>query len=69
MGNFTLEGMPAYSFEAAYTDPEFGPQNMLEVGRTFDNRGYYIQYFADPPIYQKYMPIVHRMIESFHIIH
>ena len=68
VGNFTLAGMPAYSFEIAYTDPEFGPQNMLEVGTIFDNRVYYIQYFADLPIYQKYFPIVERMIESFQIM-
>jgi eukaryotic-like serine/threonine-protein kinase len=68
MGNFTLAGMPAYSFEIAYTDLEFGPQNMLEVGRIFDNRVYYIQYFADAPIYQKYLPIAERMIESFQIM-
>ena len=67
VGNFTLAGMPAYSFEITYTDPEFGPQKILEVGRIFDNRVYYIQYFADPPIYQKYLPIVERMIESFQI--
>ena len=65
MGNFTLAGLPAYSFEISYTDPEFGPQNMLEVGRIFEDRVYYIQYFADPPIYGKYFPIVERMIESF----
>jgi hypothetical protein len=65
MGNFTLVGMPAYSFEITYTDPEFGPQNMLEVGRIFEDRVYYIQYFADPPIYGKYFPTVERMIESF----
>jgi PsbP-like protein len=68
IGNFTLAGMPAYSFEIAYTDREFGPQNMLEVGRISDNRVYYIQYFADPPIYQKYFPIVESMIESFQIM-
>jgi serine/threonine-protein kinase len=68
IGNFTLAGMPAYSFEIAYTDLEFGPQNMLEVGRIFDNRVYYIQYFADTPIYQKYLPIAERMIESFQIM-
>ena len=67
VGNFTLAGMPAYSLEVTYMDPEFGPQNMLEVGRIFENRVYYIQYFADPPIYQKYFPIVQRMIESFQI--
>jgi hypothetical protein len=65
MGNFTLAGLPAYSFEISYTDPEFGPQNMLEVGRIFEDRVYYIQYFADPPIYGKYFPTVERMIESF----
>jgi hypothetical protein len=68
MGNFTLAGMPAYSFEIAYTDLEFGPQNMLEVGRIFDNGVYYIQYYADTPIYQKYLPIAERMIESFQIM-
>jgi eukaryotic-like serine/threonine-protein kinase len=68
IGNFTLAGMPAYSFEIAYTDLEFGPQNMLEVGRISDNRVYYIQYYADPPIYQKYFPIAERMIESFQIM-
>jgi hypothetical protein len=41
---------------------------VLEVGRIFDNRVYYIQYFADPPIYQKYLPVVERMIESFQIM-
>jgi eukaryotic-like serine/threonine-protein kinase len=65
VGNFTLAGMPAYSFEITYTDPEFGRQNMLEVGRIFGDRVYYIQYFADPPIYAKYLPTVERMIESF----
>ena len=68
IGNFTLAGMTAYSLEIAYTDLEFGPQNMLEVGRIFENRVYYIQYFADTPIYQKYFPIVQRMIESFQIM-
>jgi eukaryotic-like serine/threonine-protein kinase len=68
IGNFTLAGTPAYSFEIAYTDLEFGPQNLLEVGRLLDNRVYYIQYFADPPIYHKYLPVVERMIESFQIM-
>jgi hypothetical protein len=63
--NFTLAGMPAYSFEITYTSQEFGPQNLLEVGTIFDNRVYYIRYIADPPIYQKYFPIVEGMIESF----
>ena len=67
VGNFTLAGMPAYSLEVTYTDLEFGPQNMLEVGTIFDNKVYYIRYFADLPIYQKYFPIVERMIESFQI--
>ena len=68
IGNFTLAGMPAYSFEIIYTDLEFGPQNMLEVGIIFDNRAYYIQYYADTPIYQKYLPIAEAMIESFQIM-
>ncbi len=49
------------------TQIEFGPQYVLEVGTIIDNRGYFIQYFADPPVYQQYFPIVERMIESFEI--
>jgi hypothetical protein len=66
--DFTLAGMPAYSFESSYTDPEFGPQYVLTVETVVDNKGYSIQYFADAPIYEKYLPIVERMIESFEIM-
>jgi hypothetical protein len=65
--NFTLADMPAYSFEATYTDTEFGPQHLLEVGTIIDNRGYFLQYFADSPVYQEYLPIVQETIESFRI--
>ena len=63
--DFTLAGLPAYSFEATYTDAEFGSQHLLEVGTIIDNKGYFIQYFADPPVYRSYFPIADRMIESF----
>jgi hypothetical protein len=43
--------MPAYAFEVSYTDPEFGPQHVLEVGTIIDNRVYYGQYMADTTTY------------------
>ncbi|MDQ4101666.1 MAG: hypothetical protein M3115_05720 [Thermoproteota archaeon] len=67
--DFTLAGVPAYSLEATYTDPEFGSQHMLEVGTIIENKGYLIQYFADPPVYQTHFSIAERMIESFQINH
>ncbi|MDQ3967318.1 MAG: hypothetical protein M3275_02855 [Thermoproteota archaeon] len=65
--DFTLAGMPAYSFEASYIHSEFGPEHILEVGTIVDNKGYFIQYFADPSTYQQYFLLVQRMIESFEI--
>jgi hypothetical protein len=66
--DFTLAGMPAYSFESSYTDPEFGPTQALIVETIIDNKGYSIQYYADAPIYERYLPVVERMIESFEIM-
>lgn len=67
-GNISLANMPAYSLEATYTNADFGSQHLLEVGTIIDNKGYFIQYQADPPVYQTYFPIVERMIESFEIM-
>jgi hypothetical protein len=64
---FTLAGIPAYAFEASYAHSEFGSEYMLEVGTIIDGKGYFIQYFADPAVYQRYFPIAERMIESFEI--
>jgi hypothetical protein len=68
IGNFSLAGRPAYSLEATYTNADFGTQNLLEVGTIIDNKGYFIQYQADPPVYRTYFPIVERMIESLEIM-
>jgi hypothetical protein len=67
MGNFTLAGMPAYTLEATFTDSEFGPQNMLEVGTIIGNNAYYIRYIVDPPIYQKYLLTIEQMISSIEL--
>jgi hypothetical protein len=65
--DFTLAGMAAYALEAAYSDPEFGPQNMLIVETIVDNKGYSISYIAEPQIYQKYLPIIEEMISSMQL--
>jgi S1-C subfamily serine protease len=67
MGNFTLVGMPAYSLETTYIDPEFGAQHMLFVETIVDNKGYSITYIAEPHIYQKYLPVIEEMISSLEL--
>jgi hypothetical protein len=67
MNNFTLADMPAYTLEATYRDPEFGPRQVLVVETIVDNKGYSINYDAPSQTYQQYFPIVERMIESFEI--
>jgi hypothetical protein len=68
MNDFTLAGRPASSVETAYTDPEFGPQRMLEVATIVGNKAYNLQYIVEPHIYQKYMPVIEQMINSLELI-
>lgn len=68
MNDFTLAGRPAYSLETAYTDPEFGPQRMLEVATIIGNKAYNLQYIVEPHIYQKYLPVIEQMISSLELV-
>jgi hypothetical protein len=65
--NATLAGMPAYTIEATYTDPVLGPRMTLEIGTIFEDEVYYLSYFADPQDYERYLPIIQEMIDSFEI--
>lgn len=65
--NATLAGMPAYTIEATYTDPALGPRMTLEIGTIFEDEVYYLSYFADPQDYERYLPIIQEMINSFEI--
>jgi hypothetical protein len=65
--NATLAGMPAYTIVATYTDPTLGPRMTLETGTIFEDEVYYLSYFADPQDYERYLPIIQEMIDSFEI--
>jgi hypothetical protein len=65
--NATLAGMSAYTIEATYTDPALGPRMTLEIGTIFEDEVYYLSYFADPQDYERYLPIIQEMINSFEI--
>jgi hypothetical protein len=67
MGDFSLLGMPAYSLEINYTDPEFGPLRMLEVGTIVDNKAYYVQYNADVEIFDNHLQTAEEMISSMQL--
>jgi hypothetical protein len=65
--NATLAGIPAYTIVATYTDPTLGPRMTLEIGTIFEDEVYYLSYFADPQDYERYLPIIQEMIDSFEI--
>ncbi len=65
--NATLAGMPAYTIVATYTDPTLGPRMTLEIGTIFEDEVYYLSYYADPQDYERYLPIIQEMIDSFEI--
>jgi hypothetical protein len=65
--NATLAGMPAYTIVATYTDPTLGPRMTLETGTIFEDEVYYLSYFADSQDYERYLPIIQEMIDSFEI--
>jgi hypothetical protein len=60
--------MPAYTLHATFTNAELGPQEMLEIGTIFEGRGYYLSYFVEPEDYERYLPIIQQMIDSFEIV-
>jgi hypothetical protein len=39
----------------------------LEIGTIFEDEVYYLSYFADPQDYERYLPIIQEMIDSFEI--
>jgi hypothetical protein len=63
----TLSGRPAYSLVGNFIDPELGYRNVMELGMIKDELAYYIQYFASPSKYAKYLPMLENMIDSFQL--
>jgi tetratricopeptide (TPR) repeat protein len=66
-----LAGNPAYKLEATYTQTQ-GNENeyddidvkMMEIGTIVDNKVYYVHYSAEPEKYDRYLPVIQKMVKS-----
>jgi hypothetical protein len=66
--NVALAGNPAYILLYKYSDPISGTLQVMETGTTISDKGYYIQYFAEPEKYPVYLPTIQTMFDSFTLI-
>jgi len=64
----TLRGDPAYTLLYTYNDPGAGQISAMDIGVKDGNKAYIISYSAQQPEYHIFVPVVEKMIESFHII-
>jgi serine/threonine-protein kinase len=64
--NALLAGLPAYRFTYTYTDQNTNFKD-TEIGAIKDNKVYTLRYEAGQNEYDKYLPIVQNMINSFQI--
>jgi hypothetical protein len=63
-GNGTLSGSPAYTILGSYNDSTYGPQKVKEMGTIIGKNVYLIQYYDDMSSFNRYLPIVDKMISS-----
>jgi len=61
-----LSGMPAYDLLFTYSRNGTDYKNM-QVGTISNGKAYYVTYEASPSVFEKFLPIARKMIESFHI--
>lgn len=64
----TFQGKQAYKLSYEYTNPMAGKITALDIGFKDRNKAYVISYSAEQPEYHTYMPMVEKMINSFHVI-
>jgi hypothetical protein len=63
-----FQGGQAYVLSYEYTNPAVGKILALDIGFKDRNKAYVISYSAEQPEYHIYMPMVEKMIHSFHVI-
>ena len=66
--NVALAGNPAYILLYKYSDPISGILQVMETGTTISDKGYYIQYFAEPEKYPVYLPTIQTMFDPFTLV-
>ena len=64
----TLDGHKAYSVLFTYDDPIVGKGKAMTVWTLNGSKGYILSYHADSSNYNKYLPTIAKMINSFRII-
>ncbi len=60
--NAILAGQPAYIL--VFTDSETFDSKTMEIGTINDSKGYFIDFQADPAVYDTYLPTIDKMIRS-----
>jgi hypothetical protein len=64
----SLAGNRAYTIIWTYTNPTYGMRKSIEIGTIIGGKGYFVDYTAAEGKFQKYLPVVQKMINSFEII-
>jgi hypothetical protein len=65
--NSSLVGKNAYKLIYSYTTSEGFKMKDMETGTIFGNKVYYVIYDGKESLFDKYMPIVQTMIDSFKV--
>jgi len=63
-----FQGEQAYVLSYEYTNPMAGKITAMDIGFKDRNKAYVISYSAEQPEYHTYIPMVEKMIHSFHVI-
>ena len=73
--NSILAGNPAYKLVYTYTETwenknkdDDIPLKVLEIGTIIRGKAYYIEYDAEPAVYDSYLPTIQMMVDSFGFI-
>jgi PsbP-like protein len=64
----TFQGEPAYVLSYSYTNLMGAKIVAMDIGIKDQNEAYVISYSAEQPEYHTYIPMVEKMIHSFHVI-
>jgi hypothetical protein len=63
-----FQGEQAYVLSYEYTNPLAGKITAMDIGFKDRNKAYVLSYSAEQPEYHTYIPMVEKMIHSFHVI-
>lgn len=63
-----FKGEPAYILSYSYTNPMGGKIVAMDIGIKDQDEAYVISYSAEQPEYHTYLPMIEKMIHSFHVV-